>query len=212
MVSRTISSAVLALALAVITKAKPMTENQTYLDEARQRAKGFETELEPERLREAYMGLENVVLVAEHDPKTRARLKSECLIEWLRLLQLLDRFLDTKFDPRDVPDELVEPPPIPGGAVLRPGADPALIHDPIARAEYEKAIAASRAKANQYRLQTQLHRLNERISQLAEAFIRSSYTSSKRDQEELRNAINKIIKDPKRKAGLLEILEPRPRN
>ncbi len=205
---RAISSAVLILAVAVITKAKSMTDNQKYLDEARQRVKAFEAELEPERLREAYMALENVVLVAEHDPKTRTRRRSECLSEWLRLLQLLDRFLDPNFNPRDVPPKLVQPPPTRGGVVYPPGADPALIDDPNARAKYEKDIEVNRAKANQYRLQTHFSRLNESLPPRAEAFIRSSYTSSKRDQEELRNAIDKIIKDPKRKADLSRLLEP----
>ncbi len=45
-----------------------MTANQTHLDETEARIKEFEAELEPERLREAYMALENVSPDEEHDP------------------------------------------------------------------------------------------------------------------------------------------------
>ena len=199
--------AVLILAVAARIKAEAMTDNQKYLDEARKRVKAFEAELEPERLREAYMALENVRLVMEHDPKARARVRSECLVEWLNLLQLLDRFLDPNFNPRDVPPKLAQPPPTRSGVVYPAGADPNLIDDPTARAQYEKAIQANRAKIDRYRLQTHLSRLNESLPPRAEAFIRSSYTSAKGDQKELRNAIETIIKDQKRKERLLALLE-----
>jgi hypothetical protein len=189
-----------------------MTENQRYLNEAQNRVKEFETEREPERLRESSMALENIVLAQEHDPRIRAELRSNSLSAWLHLLGIVDRFLDPNFKVEDKPESLVQPPSIPGGVVLRPGADPALIPDPKARAQYERAIAANRANADRYGLQIDLLRLNEGLSQRAEAFIRSSYTSAKRDQEELSNSIGEIIKDQKRKARLLELLQARPRN
>lgn len=180
-----------------------MTENQKYLKEAHTHTKEFETQLEPELLRSAYMALENVILAQENDPKLRAQLRMDCLFLWLYLLQLLDRFLDPGFNPNDVPEKLVQPPPIPGGVVLRPGADPALIDDPKARAEYEKAIAANRAKAEQYRLQINLRRLDEQITLRAEAFIRNSYTFAPSDREEVKTAILTTIKNPQRQEGLL---------
>lgn len=183
-----------------------MTDNQKYLNEAQARVKEFEAELEPERLREAYMALEDVILVQETDPKSRARLRTNALSLWLHLLQLLDRFLDPKFNPEDVPEMLVQPPPTTGDVVYPPGADPALIDDPKARAEYEKAIAANRAKADHYRLQINLRRLDERITPRAEAFIRNFYTPAAIDQKELQTAIDEIIRDPRRKAGLLKLL------
>jgi len=205
-------AAVLVLAVSVLAKAGIMTRNEKYLEEARGRAKAFEVEQEPERLREAYLALENVALETEHDPKIRTRMRSECLVEWLSLLQLLDRFLDPNFDPREVPSKLVQPPPTKSGVMYPPGADPALIDDPKARAEYEKAVQANRARIERYRVQVHLNRLKEDLPQRAIAFIRSSYTSSQRDQEEVRNAVNKIIKNPGRKAGLLDLLHSRPSN
>jgi hypothetical protein len=185
-----------------------MTNNQKYLSEAEAHEKEFEVELEPERLREAYMALENVNLQEEGDPGIHRQLRAKCLSIWLDLVQLLDRYLDPNFDPRDVPEKIVEPPPVQGGVVLRPGADPALIADPKARAEYKKAIAANRAKANRFRLQINLHRLNERIPPRVEAFIRASYTSAPADQRELKTAIDTMITNPRRKADLLKLLTP----
>ncbi|MFY0582731.1 hypothetical protein ACN28S_58150 [Cystobacter fuscus] len=184
-----------------------MTENQNYLEQARAHIQEFQAELETERLREASMALENVVLMKEHDPRTRARLRSDCLFLWLHLLQLVDGNLDPGFNPEDVPINLVQPPPTSGGVVYPPGADPALIDDPQKRAEYEKAIAASREKANKYRLQVQLHRVNDYIPPRVKAFIRDSYNSTPGDQRELKTAIEKNIKDVGRKAWLLTLLD-----
>jgi hypothetical protein len=210
--TRIISLAMMGLAILIATpilmRAKPMQQNQKYLEEAQAHAKKFEAELESERLREAAMALENVLLVQEHDPRTRAQLRTDCLTLWLQLLQLLDRFLDPNFNPEDVPTKLVQPPPTSGGVAYAPGADPALIDDPRARAEYEKAIANNRTKANHYRLQITLRRLEERIPPRAEAFIRNSYTPAPGDQEELKAAIDGIMQNPQRKAGLLKLLTP----
>ncbi len=185
-----------------------MTENQKYLDDARGRIREFEAGLEPERLREAYMALENVSLAKEHVSKTRARLRTDSLSLWLGLLQILDHHLDPNFNPEDGPEELVQPPRTSDGVVYPPGADPALIRDPRARAEYEKAIAANRAKVENYRLQIHLRRLDERITQRAKEFIRGSYRPASDDQEELKKAIEETIKDPGRKADLLKLLTP----
>jgi hypothetical protein len=196
------------LAIPVLLRDGKMTENQNYLKEARRQIVEFESHAESEKLTAAYTSLENVVLAQEDDPKKRAQLRADCLSTWLHLLQLLDRSLDPAFDPKDVPEKLVQPPPSPDGSVLRPGANPALIQDPKARAEYEIAIAANRQKAQNYRLQIGLRRLNERLPQRAESFIRISYTALPNDQMELRAAIEKASLDSKRKTQLLRLLIP----
>lgn len=187
-----------------------MTENEKYLKEAREGIKDFQAEQEPERLREAYMAAENVNLAVEHRSAVRRHLRAECLSVWLRLLQLLDSHLDPSFDLDDLPDSAAQPPPTSDGVLYGPGADPALIDDPKARAEYERAIAAARAKASDYRLQVHLGRLNERILPRVEKFIREHYTDSPGDQKELKAAIEKVIEDPRRKASLLKLLTPPP--
>lgn len=195
------------IAVPVITRNKYMADNEKYLKEAQIKIREFETEKEAERLREAYMTLENVYLAQEYNPQIRARLRSDCLSLWLTLLQILDQNLDPKFNPDDVPQNIVQPPPLPDGTVLRPGADPAKIADPQARAEYEKAIAENRAKADNYRLQTELRRLDEQIPPRAEEFIKNSYTSADADQEELKRVVNEIIQKPERKAELSKLLK-----
>ncbi len=187
-----------------------MTDNQEYLNQARKLAEEFKTGLDTELLREAYMALENVDVAREPDSDERARMRSDTLASWLTLLHLLDSHLDPKFDPDDVPSMSVEPPETSDGTQYPPGADPALIDDPKARAEYEKAIAANSAKIKHYNLQTQLRRLNDRIPPRVERFIRASYTSAIDDRQELRTAFEKYVTDAKRKAGLWKILPTLP--
>lgn len=192
----------------ILTVEKPMNENQKYLKEAREHAREFEDKAEPELLKQAYLALENVLLLEEDDPKVRGQLRADSLYLWLRLIGLLDSSLDPNFDPDDVPEMTVQPPPTSKGVVYPPGADPALIDDPKARAEYKKAVADNRAKAIRYELQTDLHRLEERVTPRAETFIRNFYTPAQGDQKELKTAVDKNIKDHKRKADLLKLLTP----
>ena len=188
--------------------AKSMTENEKYLNEAQVLAHRFQAEREPETLREASLALINVNLAREEELKTRNNVRERSLLEWLHVLDLLDGALDPHFDPADVPEKLVQPPPSPGGEVLRPGADPSRIADPKARAEYEKAIAANREKAAHYRVQTHLRRLDEQLEAQAESFMRDAYSPVPSDQRELRTAIEQTIQNPSRKAKLLKVLKP----
>lgn len=185
-----------------------MNENQKYLKEAQEQAKQFEDNPEPELLKQAYLALENVLLLEEDEPKTRNQLRSDSLYLWLHLILLLDRFLDPNFNPENVPELAVQPPPTSQGVVYPPGADPSLLDDPKARAEYKKAIADNEAKIAHYTLQTKLRRLDERITPRGEEFIRNFYTPAPGDQKELKTAIDKTIKDPRRKADLLKLLTP----
>jgi hypothetical protein len=183
-----------------------MTEVQKYLKEAHERMLEFEKQHDPERLREADRALENVELVKVVDPKVRVRLRAECLGTWLELVALLDRSIDPGFNPNDFPSKQVEPPAIPGAPSLEPGADPAQIRDPVARAAYERAIAANRAKTENYRVQTQLRRIGERVYPQSEIFIRRYYKAAPADQRELNEAVGRIIKDPDRKTRLSGLL------
>ena len=184
-----------------------MTENERYIKEAREKIGAFETETEAERLNEASSALENVVLEQEYDARIRTRLRSECLTLWLELVRVIDRRLDPKFDSEDVPTKLVQPPLNSDGTLYPPGADPALINDPKARAEYEKAIAENRAKSANYRIQIQLRRLNESIPPRAAEFIENSYTASDDDQKEVKAAIDRLIEDPARHADFSKLLK-----
>src|SRR5687767_6098912 len=63
---------------------------------------------------------------------------------WLRFLAGLDRSIDPAFDPGAVPVKGATPPPTHG--VVHPSGevDPLTISDPVARAEYEQALKASK--------------------------------------------------------------------
>ncbi len=185
-----------------------MNENQKYLKQAREHASNFEDKTEPELLKQSYLALGNVLLLEEDDPKICDQLRTDSLYLWLHLIGLMDHSLDPDFDPNDVPQRAVRPPQTSEGVGYRPGADPALIEDPKARARYQKAIADNRAKTIHYALQIKLRRLDEHITPRAEEFIRNFYTPAAGDQEELKTAIDKNINPPRRKADLLKFLTP----
>lgn len=182
-----------------------MTDNEKHLEKAVERIKAFETEKEPERLREASMALENVNLRREHMTRIRHKLRSDCLDLWLTILQTIDKHMDSAFDPEDVPQLSVMPPRIKGDIQLPPGADPAVIDDPKAREEYEKAIKDNRAKQENYPLQTQLRELDEVIARKVGLFIRRAFTSS--DHGEVKAAIDRIIEGQSRKESLFRLIE-----
>jgi hypothetical protein len=183
----------------------PMTDNEKHLKEAVELIKAFEMEKEPERLREASMALEDVNLRREHNTQIRHKLRADCLELWLTVLQTIDKNLDSSFDPKDVPQMSVMPPRTKGGIQLPPGAAPALIDDPKAREEYEKAIKDNRAKQENYPLQTQLRELNEVIPGKVDSFIRRAFTSS--DHDEVKVAIDRIIESQSRKESLYRLIE-----
>lgn len=185
-----------------------MADNQQSLREANQFARQFEARPEAELLRDASLALEKIDLPQEHDARMRGRLRAESLAVWLHLLNLTDRYLDPNFNRADVPATVVQPPPTRAGVKYPPGADPALIDDPQARAAYEEAIAANRAKAERYRLQVQLERIAPRVESGAEAFIRVAFSVAVADQAEIRAAIETGVQDRRRKAKLLNLLRP----
>ena len=94
---RTTLLAISFLAILTVTCTRavenPMNENQKYLKEAREHAKGFEDNLEPELLKQAYLALENVLVLEEDGPEIRGQLRTDSLYLWLDLIGLLDRFL-----------------------------------------------------------------------------------------------------------------------
>jgi len=188
---------------------KDLTQNQIFLQEAQAKTSAFEYELEAQRLREASLCLERISLAREVMPEDRAIMRKAVLIGWLKILALLDKHLDPDFDPEDVPATTVQPPRTAKGVQYPPGAAPALIDDPKLRAEYEKAIAAERAKADHYRLQTHLRRINERTPPRADAFIIKNYTRSPLDEAQWKGVVDKLIENPARKEHLLKLLDPK---
>lgn len=189
-----------------IKRTQNMSENSKLLKEVRSLIDEFEKEKEPERLREAFLILERLDLAQESNQVKSRRVRAECLIEWLTMINLLDQNLDPGFNPNDQLETRIQPPRTSSGVLYPPGTDPKFIDDPKARAEYEKAIALNREKLEKYRIQVQLIRLNEVIPSEAIIFIQSSFTSSYADKAEVKLAIEENIKNPNRKEELTKQL------
>jgi hypothetical protein len=193
-------------AASVIHNAESLKQIEAYLSK-------FDAEQDSYVLAPARRLLESVQWRAERDPTRRAEVRARSLTGWLRLLAILDGFLDPAFDKDDVPVLNISPPSYAGegGVDLMPDTDPDLIVDPAVRAQYVAAVAANREKQKRYALQATLRRMNEgfnALPQWVEAFIRHEYASDPGDQAELRTAIDQIITNPARKAGLLKLLSP----
>ena len=141
-----------------------------------------------------------------YDKKLRSKQRFQCLELWLTIIQTIDKNIDAAFDPNDVPTLNVMPPPLKNGTQLWPGADPALIDDPKAREEYQKAIKANREKQERVLIQSQLRELNETIPDGAVKFINRSYPDAERSEP--RDAIKKIIESESRRELLLRSIEP----
>ena len=181
------------------------TDNEDRLKKADELIRTYVKEREPEHLREASIELENVDLRRVHNKETRLRQREQCLAAWLRLIQTVDSNLDPTFDPNDVPPLNVAPPPLKNGTKLWPGADPALIDDPKAREEYEKAIKENREKQEKALIQPQLRELDPQMMQKAAKFIRKNYVEEERSDAKF--AIEKTIESEPRRLNLYKLIE-----
>ncbi len=187
-----------------------MSDNQAFLQTARDAAAQFRARKDPDALTRVVEALENVQWREPLHLPERRRLRHAALDGWLHLVALVDDALDPNFDPAQVPQIGVQPPPTASGIVYPPGVDPALIDDPDSRARYAQAVADNTAYAEQYRLQSRLQRLQERILEACSAFIQDGYSGDPNDHGEASTAIQAAIKTPKRRAELLSLLSAAP--
>lgn len=124
---------------------------------------------------------------------------------WLLTLSTIDKAIDPAFNPDALPDTNVMPPKV-GDVQFPPGVSPDFIKDPAKKAEYVKALQQNVQKANEYRLQLKLRRLEPRASQSAKRYITTSYERTQVDQAELRKLAADTQLAPPRKTwvdGLL---------
>jgi len=168
----------------------------------------FEKEKDPEKLQGAADQLVEVDLSKEEEGLKRLALRRETLELWLKLLAAIDKNLDPRFDPNDQPRVSVSPPPS-GGGQFPPGVSPSAIKDPQARRQYEAAIKQNKDKAVNYRLQTKLRRLDQKLTPQAERFIRLSFTTVPGDQKQLNEAVKKLIPNPHRAQALVQAGAPK---
>jgi hypothetical protein len=142
----------------------------------------FEKEKEPERMLEALEAIESEAATVSTVDRGQPRHKVVEL--WTKFFATLDKHIDPAWDPKDVPEKNLVPPPS-AGVQFPSGVDPAALTDPAARAEYEKRLEANRTKAANYRIQLRLQRLDERSTNGARQFISTHFAATEAERREL---------------------------
>jgi hypothetical protein len=160
----------------------------------------FEKAKSLDELQDAVEATEAVELPEPPAAAERLQARQETARMWLTVIAAIETNLDPKFDPKDVPSVSVIPPPS-GGVQFPGGIDPKAIPDPAARAEYEAALKKNRDKADRYRFQTRLLRLDARATAGVERFSKSCYTSSLPDQKEVGEILSQAkLSEPRKRA------------
>jgi hypothetical protein len=110
--------------------------------------------------------------------------RNQALARRLHFISALDRNIDPKWDPKKLPVKGTAP-PTPHGKIYPSGeVDLSAIPDPAVRAEYERALKASKDYERWYDVQYQLRRIDERAMSFAERFVAEKYLPADRPQLE----------------------------
>ena len=141
----------------------------------------FEKDQDPTLVHEAL----DLIEAAERDmPVGDAAARKDALSRRLLFFAALDRNVDPQWDSRKVPVKGA-PPPLTHGIVYPSGeVDPSTIPDPAERAEYERALRASKDYEKWYDVQFQLRQLDQRALLFVEWLLAERYTRSLADRQE----------------------------
>ena len=147
----------------------------------------FEKEQDPTLLHESL----DLIEAAERGISTGdTAARKQAVSRRLHFFEALDRNIDPTWNPEDIPPHGV-PPPLSHGAVYGSGeVDPATIPDPVMRAEYERALKASKENEKRYDVQFQLRRISERAMRFVERFLAEKYSNSQADRQELEELLS----------------------
>jgi len=143
--------------------------------------------------------IERLPLAEETDLPERQKMRRQKLELWLKLLNECDQLIDQQFDPNDVPQINIAPPPNTG---LSAGASPIAIKDPQLRQEYERAIRLNAEKAERYHIQEKLRDYDKDWSAKANAYMKTQYTSNAQDVAEINALIDRNVANKYRKEQL----------
>jgi hypothetical protein len=165
----------------------------------------FQNEREPALVQEA---LEAIEAAEQGVPAGDTEARKRGLALWLFFFAALDRNIDPQWDPKEVPVTGVIPPPS-HGIAYPSGVSPSAIPDPVARAEYEQALKASKDHAERYRVQLLLRRIDERATAAVERLLADRYTNSERDRQEFEELLAASPVNELRKERL-RALTPKP--
>jgi hypothetical protein len=117
----------------------------------------------------------------EHVVAVPAKERREVARRWLSALGRLERQIDPKFDPADVPLLNV---PVPGDG-LPPGVAVEHVRDPVVRQRYAQAVSENRAHAERYTGQVEVRGLLSRYQPVAQRFLVASYAQGPDRTKEL---------------------------
>lgn len=135
--------------------------------------------------------------------------RKQALSQRLRFFAALDRNIDPHWDAEDVPVRGATP-PLTHGIVYSSGeVDPSTIPDPAARAEYERALKASKEYERWYDVQFQLRRLDERAMRFVELSLAAIYTNSEEDRQEFEEILAASPVNELRQQRLRDLLPKR---
>jgi len=121
---------------------------------------------------------------------------------WLKALGKLDRMMDPKFNPNDVPSINIAPSS--SSIAYDSGIAPSAIKDPKVRAEYEQAIKLNAEKGVWYSFQMKLRRLDKNWSSKVSVYIKSQYASDVQDIKEINALVDLQFSGSPRKEQLKE--------
>ncbi len=181
------------------------------IDTARSQLEEFEKTKDVTNLENAIRAAEQIDISKLTEVQKEAQLRHRTVKLWLGILAAIDRSLDPKFDPNDLPEESITPPP--SGAIEYPSAiDPSAIRDPVVRAQYEKALKENSQKAEHYRLQTKLRRLNPHATVDVDRFLTNYYTDSAADHADLESLLGELKLSSWRRQHLRSLVRKRAKN
>lgn len=159
----------------------------------------FEKEQDPTLALEAL----DLIEAAERDvPLDDTAARKAALAQRLRFFAALDRNIDPTWDVNKIPERPATPAETHG--VISPfhEVDPSTVSDPVVRAEYERALKASKEYAKWYDVQDQLRRIDERSMRFVELYLSERYTDSPADRSELEELLAATPLSDARKAQL----------
>jgi hypothetical protein len=141
----------------------------------------FEKSRDPALIHEAL----DIIEAAERDaPLGDATARRRVVSRWLRFFAALDRNIDPAWKPEDLPAKGVAP-PVSHGIVYASGeVDPFTIADPVARAQYERALKDNKDQYQRYLVQLQLSRIVEHALRVVELFIAERFDDTPADRQE----------------------------
>lgn len=149
--------------------------------------------------------IDSFPLAMKKDPEWRNWRRAKLEL-WLKAIDLIDRTKDPAFNPEDVPQLNVAPPP---GSTISAGASPGAIQDPRLRHEYEQAIKRNAEKAERYNLQDGLRKLDSLWTESIRVYIVGQYNAEPQDVSEIRTLIDEQVSTDPRKEQIRNFIVSR---